>query len=567
MIVRVTRGSGMTGLVQYLAGPGKRNEHTDPHLVAGDGAVMAWWDDTQLNRPAAAQIGAHLDEARRLTGTEIAGGHVWHASLALPAADGQLSDQTWAAITTEFVESMDFTGTAADAGAGGSGGRAPCRWAAVRHGVSAGGNDHVHVVVSLVRDDGTKADTWRDYARASTAAAELEARHGLTVIESRALGRGSAGVTGAEHNKAARLGQPEPARAGIARTVRAAAVASRDEAEFIRRARVSGLLVRPRFAAGTDSVVVGYSTALRPPAGERPVWFGGGRLDRDLTLPRLREAWPDTPAHADAAVAEWTAAARHHRPVTPGRETRVVDPRLLDTARADLTALRERLAAVPVGDTAAWSAAAHDAAGMCAAMSARVEPVPGPLARAADQLARSAQHRTTTRTTPTAGSPVGAPRADSARRVRAAVGGASRVAAYLLQADSDTPDAVADAVLLRQLALTAKAIHDAARATGDLRQARALARTVRADLVATHPAPAAPPGAEAAVEQAAGVAVLDRPLPPPVPAGLDPEAAAAARALAARTAGVAAPTGAGSTPPAGRPVPRPGADRDRDLER
>lgn len=184
MIVRITRGSGMTGLVTYLAGPGKRNEHSDPHLVAGDGAVLAWWDDAQLNRPAAAGVAAHLDEPRRVTGTEVAGGHVWHTSLTLPAADRRLSDEKWAAITAEFVAAMGFT----DAG-----GRAPCRWAAVRHGVSAGGNDHVQVVVSLVRDDGTKADTWRDYARASAAAAELEVRYGLTVIESRSLGRGSAG--------------------------------------------------------------------------------------------------------------------------------------------------------------------------------------------------------------------------------------------------------------------------------------------------------------------------------------------------------------------------------------
>jgi len=549
VIVRITRGSGMTGLVTYLAGPGKRNEHSDPHLVAGDGAVLAWWDDAQLNRPAAAGVAAHLDEPRRVTGTEVAGGHVWHASLALPAADGRLSDEKWAAITAEFVAAMGFTEV---------GGRAPCRWAAVRHGVSGGGNDHVHLVVSLVRDDGTKADTWRDYARASTAAAELEARHGLTVIESRSLGRGSAGVTGAEHNKAARLGHPEPARSGVARTVRAVAVASRDEAEFVRRARGSGLLVRPRFAAGAETVVVGYSAAARPTTGEAPVWFGGGRLDRDLTLPRLREAWPDTPDHASAAVAEWTAAARHHPPATPGRETRTVDPRLVETARRDVAELRARLAAVPVTDVAAWSAAAHDAAGMVAALSARVETTgPGPLARAADQLARSAQHRSTARP------------GERAATGRALGVGASRVAAYLLQADPDTPADVADAVLIHQLTLTAKAIHDAARAAGDLRQARALAWTVRADLAATHPSPALLPGhGAAAVAPAGGVAVLERPLAPPIPPGLDPETAAAARALAIRTAGVGAPSGPAATPPPQTWTPaRHRSDRDRDIER
>ena len=45
-------------------------------------------------------------------------------------------------------------------------GKAPCRWVAVRHGLSKNGNDHVHIAVSLVREDGTKAMTHNDYKRA-----------------------------------------------------------------------------------------------------------------------------------------------------------------------------------------------------------------------------------------------------------------------------------------------------------------------------------------------------------------------------------------------------------------
>lgn len=65
-------------------------------------------------------------------------------------------------------------------------------------------------------------------------------------------------------NEAARLGEPEPARAGAARVVSVAAV---DEAEFVRRARVAGLVVRPRSAAGTTDMMVGYSAAARPGRG------------------------------------------------------------------------------------------------------------------------------------------------------------------------------------------------------------------------------------------------------------------------------------------------------------
>lgn len=510
MIVRVSRGSGMTGLMRYLAGPGKRNEHTEPHLVAGDGAVMAWWDDAQLDGDAASRVGAHLDGARRVTGTQVPGGHVWHCSLSLPAVDGQLADERWAGITAEFVDRMGF---------GAGGGKAPCRWAAVRHGVSTSGNDHVHVVVSLVRDDGTKADVWRDYARAGQAAQAIEAAQGLTVIESRQLGRGARGVSGAEMNKSARLGEPEPARAGVARVVRAVSVAAVDEAEFVRRARLAGLLVRPRFAAGTTDVVVGYSAAARPVRGERPVWFGGGRLDRDLTLPRLREGWADTPQAATAAAAEWTAAARHRRPVAPGAETGRVDGGQLEAARAELAGLRDRLAGVPVTDHGAWARTAADTAGVLGALSARVEVVPGPIARTADQLARSAQLRST------------APRSTGPRP-----SAVRRVAAVLAQQNRDVPDAVRDALLLRELIGAARAVHTAAQAAGDARQARALADTVRHDLLRSHlfdPARTATP-APAAVSAGLGrparrpVPVLD----PPLPGGIDPAAAEAARRLA-----------------------------------
>jgi hypothetical protein len=83
-----------------------------------------------------------------------------------------------------------------------------------------------------------------------------------------------------------------------------AAVASLDEGEFVRRLRRGGVLIRPRFAAGRDDVVAGYSVALRPSGEDRPVWYGGGRLARDLTLPRLRKGWPDSPHTAQAAVDE-----------------------------------------------------------------------------------------------------------------------------------------------------------------------------------------------------------------------------------------------------------------------
>ncbi|WP_422665424.1 relaxase/mobilization nuclease domain-containing protein, partial [Aquipuribacter hungaricus] len=230
MMPNITRGERMGGLLAYLQGPGRSNEHTEPHLVAGDPAVMAWHDTPVLDRATALAVAAELDHPRRALGVDVVGGSVWHCSLSLRADEGQLSDERWAAIAHDFVEEMGFTGQdlevadatgegVADGAAGerATAGRAACRWVAVRHGVSTNGNDHVHIAVSLVREDGTKASTWNDRPRAQRITGELERKHGLQVLESRGAGRGSRGVKPAEVATAARRGDAEAARPALAR--------------------------------------------------------------------------------------------------------------------------------------------------------------------------------------------------------------------------------------------------------------------------------------------------------------------------------------------------------------
>ena len=462
----ITRGSDFPGLLRYLVGPGRENEHAEPHLVAGDQAMLSWWDDAELNADAARHIAAHLDAPRRELGVEVAGGHVWHCSLSLRAEEGQLADARWAAVAGDFVDRMGFTETS---------GKAGCRWIAVRHGVSKAGNDHVHLVVSLVRNDGTKATTWNDRPRAQQVARDLEVEHGLVVTAGRAAGVGSRGLKPAEQARAVREQRVEPVRPDLERRVRAAAVAATTEAEFVRRLRLDKVLVHPRFAAGRGDVVVGFSVADRPTQGERPVWYGGGKLARDLTLTRLREAWPDSPESATAAVREWTAAGRNRRVTAAGadRPERLRrEPGELHAAAGAIAEARERLRAVPVDDRAAWAAVAHDSAGVFAAWSRRLETTgPGPLAATARELSKSAQLRACqARTT-----------------VPPAQHGAARQAAVLLlQASGATPQRTGELLLLRQLANTMKALHDAHQATGDARLAAGLAAVSRDQLVDIH---------------------------------------------------------------------------------
>lgn len=91
----------------------------------------------------------------------------------MKAEEGELSDDQWSAIATDFVREMGFVDEE---------GERSCRWVAIRHGLSTAGNDHVHIAVNLVREDGTKADTHRDYVRAQKIAGELEVKYGLDVL-------------------------------------------------------------------------------------------------------------------------------------------------------------------------------------------------------------------------------------------------------------------------------------------------------------------------------------------------------------------------------------------------
>ena len=75
-------------------------------------------------------------------------------------------------------------------------GQAPCRWVAVRHGRSEAGNDHVHLVVNLVHEDGKVASTRNDFKRLSALCADMECRYGLSAVEGRAKKRPCPGSPG-----------------------------------------------------------------------------------------------------------------------------------------------------------------------------------------------------------------------------------------------------------------------------------------------------------------------------------------------------------------------------------
>ncbi|GAB3267088.1 hypothetical protein GCM10027425_33750 [Alteromonas gracilis] len=467
MIVKITRGGRVPGLMAYLVGPGRANEHTDPHLVAGSDGVMAWFSDDQLNHETAMQVAGFVDAPRKITGTEVTvperefdeaagewvnvghrAAHVWHCSLSLAPDHRPLEDAEWASIAGEFVDEMGFSDVD---------GKAPCRWVAINHGLSKNGGDHIHLMVNLVREDGTKASTHLDYKRASAIVKDLEVRHALEVVAGRHVGRSARAESKAEVYDAERRGAGETYSRRLVRKVRAHAGAAVDEADFVRRCRAGGLMVRPRFAAGGQDVVTGFSVAESPPGGEAAVWRAAGKLDRALTLPRLRETWPDTPEHATAAADQWRAAWRG----TPLDATAHPEEDLVagwDHALLDAAVFNERLRKLDPRDYTAWSTAAQQAAGVLSAWSVKVEgEAGGPLADAAEELARvGALHQ-------------------RARRQAATTGPDLRGLTQLaLLAAADPRSRTAQALLLRQIIRTMRAVHDAHTSTGQARQATRL---------------------------------------------------------------------------------------------
>ncbi len=376
MIAKVSRGSDGTGLARYLFGAGRENEHGDQRVIASSQSVEV--DHGRLlSRDEILDLGHQLDTPQAMFEVDIPDGHIWHLSLTNPAGDRTLSDREWAEIVHSTMEGLGFNEGP---------GRAECPWVAVGHGLSTAGNEHVHVAVSLVREDGSKASIWQDRVALSKACAEFERDYGLTVVDGRNR-EPVPGVSRAEEELAARRGRPETERATLARHVRAASVGARDEAEFIRRLHTEGVITRPRYADGGREKVTGYSVALRPAQpGQEPVWYGGGRLAKDLGLPKLRAGWDRSSDLDGQAVEAWAGRS------TPGREAAGKGPAAWETAAGRVADIRRHLDELTLGATAGWSGAARETAGVMAQLSVRLErDRPGPLAAAADALARSAQ--------------------------------------------------------------------------------------------------------------------------------------------------------------------------------
>jgi hypothetical protein len=299
VIGKVLRGERPAGLIYYLYGPGRHEEHTDPHIVAG------WRHPAELEPPLRPggrrdfrELNGLLQQTLAAAGPRVPARPVWHCVARAAPGDRMLSDDEWARVAGEIMHRTGLAPRQEQDNA--------VRWVAIRHA-----GDHIHIVATLARQDGRRARWPNDYYRVREACRAAEEEFGLrrTAPGDRTA---ASRPTRAETEKARRRGWHEAPRVTLRREVSTAAAAAASEQDFFTRLRQAGVQVRPRFSTRDPGQITGYSVALpgdTTSAGE-PVWYGGGKLAADLTLPKLRQRWASAPGTSMAPDAQLSPAER-----------------------------------------------------------------------------------------------------------------------------------------------------------------------------------------------------------------------------------------------------------------
>jgi hypothetical protein len=291
--ISTPRGEHVEPLLYYLFGPGRHEEHTDPHIVAG------WRHPASLEPPLRADgkrdfttLTGLLKQPQAALGERGYPQPVWHCSMRTAPGDRMLSDDEWAAIAREVMRRTGLSPHGDEDEA--------VRWIAVRHG-----EDHIHVVAMLARQDGGKPSlSWERYkVRAACLAAEQRYRLRSTAPADHTAARRPTRV---ENEKAARRGLDEAPSVTLRRQITTAAAAASNEDEFFARLDQTRVLVRKRFSVSHPGQVIGYSVALSGDTTKDggPVWYGGGKLAADLSWPKTASAVDPDPGRTGLASSE-----------------------------------------------------------------------------------------------------------------------------------------------------------------------------------------------------------------------------------------------------------------------
>jgi hypothetical protein len=379
------RGRDVGGLLRYLFREGRAGEHGLAADHAAPRLIGAWDTDLARLEPARTDSGRRdvrplartLEAPLRFANIDPATKPVYH--LAIAAAkdprtgrllDRPLSDEQWADVAAEYLHQI---------GLAQRGDEQAVRWVAVRHA-----DDHIDVVATLARQDGRRVFPRNDHYRTREASLTVEARYHLIGTSpsgrtgsrppSRAETRKHEALASARRSQGS-LAPPAPDRLVLRQIVRAAAGSSTGWEDFAQRLYRQGVHLRARMSERNPGQITGYAVALpdRYDTGQT-IWFGGGKLAPDLTLPQLQRRWQGHEAPAEQARSE-----RDGRAGTPQSADRAAAPapdadrfgltpqdrqllwqsaqQAAQRAMAHITAVLDAGADPRLGGDAAWAAA------------------------------------------------------------------------------------------------------------------------------------------------------------------------------------------------------------------
>ncbi|KDQ68541.1 mobilization protein [Streptomyces sp. NTK 937] len=306
-------GSNTRGLLAYLYGPGRHDEHLDPHLIAAF-AMLGMPDPGRDEHATLTELGHHLDQPVRLRNSEFGKpvtDHVWHCPVRAAPEDRYLSDTEWGEIAQRIVQA---------AGIAPEGDDLACRWIAVRHA-----DDHVHILAITVREDGRRPKLHDSGIRVGDICRQIEKDYGLRQLKKgdRTAARRP---TQAEIHKANRLGWEQTSREWLQDRIRAAIPHATTTEELLAYLEAGEILVKRR--RGPSGDLLGYAVG-RPgdlnKDGEQ-IYHPGGKIAPDLSLPKLK-------ARLETSTPEEHPTARRNRPATAWHQA----TEALDTLHIEIT--------------------------------------------------------------------------------------------------------------------------------------------------------------------------------------------------------------------------------------
>ena len=333
MIAKVVRGYRPGGLIVYLFGPGRFEEHRNPRVVGSwdglpwlhqpdplppigrDGVVVEPGEfDLDLRQLIATMSGparaaglpvSHLPAlptewaqllrtggrlpaeapgwARlyrfdpRRDAVVLRPGYVWHCSVRLHPDDPTLTDDQWQRIAERLMRATGIH-------------QAGCRWIAVRHA-----DDHIHLVATLVCETtGKRFHPYRDYLQLRAECQRLERE--LELVRTAPADKTALPApTRAELAKAQRLGRSQTTRQELRRLVGHRAATTSNPAQFLAALQDDGL--HPHPVLDPTGHQHGYTVTLPGDysAAGQPIRYSGSALATDLTWPKLLQRWASTP--------------------------------------------------------------------------------------------------------------------------------------------------------------------------------------------------------------------------------------------------------------------------------